>query len=314
MYRIGIDLGGTNIAFGLVSEDGILINKFSIPTRATRTDLQIVDDMAVNSLKLITDNKLKESDIISIGIGSPGTPDVNEGILIYSCNLPFINTNIRKLFLKYTKIPVFLDNDANCAALGENTSGGAKEYKHSITMTIGTGIGGGIIIDGKIYGGFNFAGGELGHHVIVVDGESCNCGRRGCFEAYSSATAIIRDTKKAAIKYPNSAINSLCNGDLDQINAKTAFDAKKLGDPVGTEIVDTFIKYLGEGISNMINIFQPEIILIGGGVSKQGNYLLDPLRKFVLANTYNREGVARTKIEQAKLGNDAGIIGAAMLG
>lgn len=313
MYRIGIDLGGTKIAFGLVSEDGILITKVSIPTEASRTDLEIVDDMVRTTLKLISDNCLTESDIISIGIGSPGTPNVNEGILIYSCNLPFINTNIRELFSRHTKIPVFLDNDANCAALGENTSGGAKGYKTSITITIGTGIGGGIIIDSKIYSGFNFAGGELGHHVIVVDGELCNCGRHGCFEAYSSATAIIRETRKSAKLHPTSAINLLCNGDINQINAKTAFDAKRLGDAVGIEIVDTFIKFLGEGISNMINIFQPEIILIGGGVSKEGNYLLDPLRKFVLANTYNREGVARTKIERATLGNDAGIIGAAML-
>jgi glucokinase len=234
--------------------------------------------------------------------------------MIYSNNIPYKNTNIRQIFSGITKTPVYIDNDANCAALGEATSGGAKGYADSITVTLGTGVGGGIIINGKIYSGHNYAGGELGHHVIMMGGEQCSCGRKGCFEAYASATALIRDTKKAASLHPDSKINSICDNNTENIDAKTVFIAKRAGDPYAAELVDNYIRYLGEGISNIINIFQPDIVLIGGGISKEGDGLLNPLREFVRHNTYKSEGISKTLIRQAVLGNDAGIIGAAMLG
>ena len=171
---------------------------------------------------------------------------------------------------KYLDLPVYVDNDANCAALAESAAGAAKGTKTSVTITLGTGIGSGIIIDGKVYSGFNFAGGEIGHTVIVVDGEQCTCGRKGCWEAYASATALIRQTKRAAVENPESAINKLVDGDLDKIDAKTAFDAAKLGDETGEAVVKQYIKYIAEGVINVINIFMPEVLVIGGELVKKG--------------------------------------------
>ena len=314
MYRIGIDLGGTNVAFGLTQEDGTLIRKSSVPTKRELSADDLAAFMAQTVLAWLREIGIDESEILSIGMGCPGACDAQNGILLKTTNLPFRNTNIREIFGRYTKIPLYLGNDADCAALGEVTCGHAKGYRNSITVTLGTGVGGGVILDGKIYSGFNGGGGELGHMVIRTGGEPCNCGRHGCFEAYASATAVIRDTVRAAKAHPESAIVRLCGGDLSRIDAKTAFDAMREGDPVGTEIVQRFIENLGEGIINFINIFQPEIILIGGGISKEGEFLLKPLREYVYRYAYGADFLPRTKIEKAQLGNDAGIIGAAMLG
>ena len=313
MYRLGIDLGGTNISAGLVGDGGKLLYKSSVPTEMDISDQQITEYMAKFCLRILKKCDVSEKDVESIGIGCPGVCDDKNGILLYTVNLPFRNTNIAEIFSKFIKVPVHLANDANCAALGEVVAGGAKGYKSSITITLGTGVGGGIIIDGKIYTGFNHAAGEMGHIVIDTEGEQCSCGRKGCLEAYASASALIRESKRAVQKHPESLINELCEHDLNKINAKTPFDAKRGGDPIGTEIVDKYIRDLGEGIINYINIFQPEIILLGGGVSKEGEYLLEPLREYVFQYSYGHELLPRTKIECAVLGNDAGIIGAAML-
>lgn len=313
MYRLGIDLGGTNISAGLVGDGGKLLYKSSVPTEMDISDQQITEYMAKFCLQILKECDISEKDVESIGIGCPGVCDDKNGILLYTVNLPFRNTNIAEIFSKFINVPVHLANDANCAALGEVVAGGAKGYKSSITITLGTGVGGGIIIDGKIYTGFNHAAGEMGHIVIDTEGEQCSCGRKGCLEAYASASALIRESKKAVQKHPESLINELCEHDLNKINAKTPFDAKRGGDPIATKIVDKYIRDLGEGIINYINIFQPEIILLGGGVSKEGEYLLEPLREYVFQYSYGHEFLPRTKIECAVLGNDAGIIGAAML-
>lgn len=313
MYRIGIDIGGTNLAYGLVTTDGQLVKKVSFPVDNSSDDITLTKTIAETTLKFINDCGLNENDIISIGMGVPGVCDNKKGIIEYTVNMPFRKTNVSKIFSEYMKIPVHMSNDANCAALGEVICGSAKGYNTSLTITLGTGVGGGIIIDGKIYTGSNGAAGELGHMVIRTKGEKCSCGRRGCIEAYSSATAIIRETKKAAVKHPDSLINQLVDGDLSKINGKTAFDAKRAGDKYATKVVNDYIKYLGEAIINYINIFQPNIILIGGGISKEGDYLLKPLRRYVNRYAYGCKFLNRTKIECAALGNDAGIIGAAML-
>lgn len=314
MYRIGIDLGGTNIVVGIVTDEGEIIAKSSIPTLAAeRTGEEIVKVMAQKSLDMIRENNLTEDQFRSIGIGTPGVSDAENGILIYTVNLPFAHTSFREIFAEYTKLPMYINNDANCAALGEIVAGGAKGHKNCILITLGTGVGGGIIIDGRIVSGFNHAAGELGHMVTHKGGELCNCGRRGCFERYASATAIINATKLAAKFHPESVINELCGGDYSKINAKTAFDAKRQGDLIGSEIVETYIRDLGEGVINFINIFQPEVLLIGGGVSHEGEYLLAPLREYVFKYTYANEHIPQTRIERALLGNDAGLIGAAML-
>ncbi len=313
MYRIGIDLGGTNIAIGLVTDDGVLIRKDSIPTNVRQTGEALAEDMAEFTARFLEAQHIGQEAVRSIGIGCPGVSDNEKGLLLLTVNLPFKNTNIREIFLRRFPQPVQLANDANCAALAEVRAGAAKGYQTSITITLGTGVGGGIIIDGKIYTGFNFAAGELGHMVIHTGGELCGCGRKGCLEAYASATALIRETKKAAQRHPESLIHQLCEGDLNKINAKTAFDAKRAGDPTGIQLVENFTIDLAEGLISYINIFQPEIILIGGGISKEGEYLLAPLREYVFRYAYGNDFLPRTRIEKAVLGNDAGIIGAAML-
>jgi len=313
MYYIGIDLGGTNIAVGLVDENGKIIHKDSIPTLREREYQDIIKDMAMLSLKVIKDSGVDIKDVKSIGIGSPGTPNSRDGILVYTNNLKFRNVPMRTEMQKYVNLPVYIDNDANCAALAESVAGAAKDVEHSITITLGTGIGGGVVINNKVYSGFNFAAAELGHTVIVVDGEQCTCGRKGCWEAYAAATALIRQTKAAAQANPDSLINKLVNGDLSKIDAKTAFDAAKQGDETGKKVVAQYIKYLAEGLINVINTFQPEILVIGGGVCKEGEYLLKPLKELVDKGVYSRD-VPQTQIKVAQMGNDAGIVGAAMLG
>lgn len=314
MYYIGVDLGGTNIAVGLVNEEGKIIHKDSVPTLREREYPEILKDMAMLILKVIKDAGLEVKDIKSIGIGSPGTPNCEEGILVYTNNLKFRNVPMRTEIQKYINLPVYLDNDANVAGIAESVAGAAKGAKHSVTITLGTGVGGGVVIDGKAYSGFNNAGAELGHMVIVVDGEQCTCGRKGCWEAYASATSLIRQTKVAAENNPDSLINKLINGDFSKIDAKTAFDAAKQGDETGKKVVDQYIKYIAEGLANIINIFSPEIVAIGGGVCKEGEYLLKPLRQLISERVYSVEDLPQTEIKVARMGNDAGIIGAAMLG
>ena len=314
MYRVGIDLGGTNIAAGLVNMDGNIVYKDSVPTQRERPYQEIIKDMAMLTKKVIEESKVPMEEVKSIGVGSPGTPDCKNGVIVYNNNLNFRNVPIREEMQKYINLPVYVDNDANCAALAESAAGAAKGTSTSVTITLGTGIGSGIIIDGKVYSGFNFAGGEIGHTVIVVDGEQCTCGRKGCWEAYAAATALIRQTKCAAKENPESIINKLVDGDLDKVDAKTAFDAAKLGDKTGEAVVKQYIRYIAEGVINVINIFMPEVLVIGGGVCKEGDYLLNPLKEIVSAGVYSREEIPQTQIKTAQLGNDAGIVGAAMLG
>lgn len=314
MYYVGIDLGGTNIAVGLVDEDGKIIHKDSVPTFRERPYQEIIKDMAMLALKVINDSGVSIDQVKNIGVGSPGTPNCKDGILVYNCNLNFRNVPIRAEIQKYINLPVYLDNDANCAALAESVAGAAKGAKHSVTITLGTGIGGGVVIDGKTYSGFNYAGAELGHTVMVVDGEQCTCGRKGCWEAYASATALIRQTKAAAQENPESLINKLVNGDLSRIDAKTAFDAAKQDDETGEKVVKQYIKYIAEGLIDMINIFMPEVLVIGGGVCKEGEYLLKPLRELIKQGVYSKEEIPQTELRTAQMGNDAGIVGAAMLG
>lgn len=315
MYYMGIDLGGTNIAAGIVSEDLKIIAKGSVPTRRNGEYPEIIKDMAELAKKLIIEAGLTTEDIGYIGIGSPGVCDRENGILLYANNIKFIDVPMVKEMQKHISLPIYIENDANCAALGESVAGAAKDVSDSVTITLGTGIGGGIVINKRIFAGFNGMAGEIGHTLLVFDGELCTCGRKGCWEAYGSATALIRQTRIAAEENPDSEINRLVDGNLDLINAKTAFDAMRLGDKTGIMVVDNYIRYLAEGIANIIVFLQPEKIVIGGGVSKEGETLLKPLRKVVKENLYyKKDDVPQAEIVKAELGNDAGIIGAAMLG
>ena len=311
MLYVGIDLGGTNIAAGLVDENGTLIAKKSIPTGAHRPAEEVIKDMAQVAISVVEENGHTMDEIVSVGIGSPGSVDKAKGEIVYSNNLNFYHTPMRAEMQKYINKPIYIDNDANCAAWAEAVAGGTKGAANSIAITLGTGVGGGIVINGKLYSGFNFIGGELGHMVIEVNGEPCTCGRKGCWEAYASATALIRQTKEKAEANKDSKMWDYYKKD-GKFSGRTAFNAAREGDKAAQEVVDQYIKYVGTGLANIVNIFQPEVTVIGGGVANEGDALLNPLREYVSSETYSRD-VQEGRIERAALGNDAGIIGAALL-
>ena len=319
MYTIGVDLGGTNIAIGLCDENLKIVDKGSVPTKAAREPELIIKDMAELAGAIIKRNNLTLADIEFVGIAAPGTVNAKTGIVEYSNNLPFLNFPISEVFRSYLPVSrVVIANDANAAALGEALAGAAKGTKNSVMITLGTGVGGGVIIDGKIFdGGVNCAGAELGHTVIVAGGRQCSCGRLGCWEAYSSATGLSNMTKEKMTELKLKNIPSLLFDESERegkVSARTAFNAMKRGDAAGKELVDKYIFYLAEGITNMINIFQPEILCIGGGVCNEKENLTVPLINLVEKDQYTRLNAKKTKIVTAVLGNDAGIIGAAGLG
>ena len=318
MYRIGIDLGGTNIAAGIVSEEFKIIAKDSVPTNANRPEEEIVADMAMLCKKLCADNGISMTEIESVGIASPGIVDDETGMIIYTNNLPFRHFPIiPKLKEKLGVKEAHIENDANAAAWGEAIAGAAKGSKSSVMITLGTGVGGGIIDGGKVYKGFNSAAGELGHIVIQVDGRPCSCGRKGCWEAYSSATGLINTTKEKIAECEKNGRETLMTklvADAGKVNGRIAFDGKRAGDAAACEVIDEYIKYLASGLATIINIFQPEVLSIGGGISNEGQYLLDLVTPRVLEQIYGTGLVESPSIRIATLRNDAGIIGAAVLG
>ncbi len=315
MYYLGIDLGGMSIKAGVCNDEGVILHKDSCVTVRNEDGDRIIRDMAALCIRVIADTGLTVEDIAYAGIASPGSADSERGVIIYAATLPFLNYPIAKRLSDLTGIKkIYIDNDANAAAKGEATYGAAKGYNDSLFITIGTGVGGGIIIGGKIYSGFNYSGAELGHTVIVKDGDECPCGRRGCLEAYASASGLIKLTRKRMQSDKDTKMWELCGGDISNVNGKTAFDAKRAFDAAGAEVVSEYIGYLACGIVNFINIFQPEVLSIGGGISKEGEELLAPLREIVEREQYSRHSDKKTLIKIAQLGNDAGIIGAASLG
>ncbi len=312
MYNIGIDLGGTNIKVGVVDENYNIVGRSNIKTNLPRPAEEIVDSIVEGVNLACEDAKIAVSDVNSIGIGTPGTANRNTGVVLYSCNLGFNNFELGGMLSKKLGTEVFVENDANAAAFGEVVNGAGKGYKDVVVITLGTGVGGGIIIDGKIYTGFNFCGAELGHSVIEYNGRQCGCGRKGCFEAYSSATALINFTKEAMEADKNTKMWEIA-GSIDGVDGKTAFDGFRAGDKTATEVVNKYINYLGCGLTNVVNIFQPEVLLIGGGICKEGENLTNPLLEYIARESYCIDPNCSTKLDIAKLGNDAGIIGAAYL-
>lgn len=312
-YYVGIDLGGTNIVAGVVDEKYNIVAKASTKTNCPRPEKEIADDMAKMAIQAVENAGLTMDQIEWIGVGTPGIANSETGIIEYSNNLGFKNTPMVEYIRQTIDKPVFIENDANAAAYGEYVAGAAKGAKNAVCITLGTGVGGGIIIDGKIYSGSNFAGAEIGHTVIEVDGAQCSCGRKGCFEAYSSATGLIRMTKEAIAENSDGVMAKMAekNG---KVTARTSFDSMREGDEAAKVIVDKYIKYLAAGITNTINIFQPDVLCIGGGVCNEGDALLLPVKAIVKEEVYTRNSEKNTEIVIAKLGNDAGIIGAAFLG
>ena len=315
MYTIGIDLGGTNIVASVVDDDYNIIGTSKTPTNSPRSADEIFDDIADVCEEAVKTAGLTMEDIDSVGMGTPGTVN-QDGIIEFANNLAFNNVPARTMLAKRINKPeekVFIENDANCAALGEAYAGCGNGAKDFVAVTLGTGVGSGVIIGGKIVNGVNYAGGECGHMVIVVDGEQCSCGRKGCWEAYASATALIRQTKKAMEEYPDSLMHKLAKEE-GKVSGRTAFDAMRLGDIAGIKVVDDYIKYVACGLINIVNALQPEIICIGGGICNEGETLMKPLRRFVQSERYSIHSKIQTKIVKAELGNDSGVIGAALLG
>ena len=311
MY-IGIDLGGTNIAIGIVDENGKIIHEESCETRSEREPQELIDDMIALVLKVLDEYNMQLNEITAIGVGIPGLAD-KDGNVIFCVNLGWRNVPLRKMLEDALHTPVYIDNDATVAALAEYESGSMQNCKSGLMLTLGTGIGGGIILNGEIYSGFNGVGSELGHTVIGENFYNCNCGRNGCLETFASSTAIIKYTKKLIMEMnePTTIMENV-EGNIDNLNAKIIFDCAKKGDKIATLAVNRLIKYLGIGILNIVNFIDPEIIVLGGGIAGAGQYLLDLITKEVIANKYYKD-LPIAKIVLAQLGNKAGVIGAAMV-
>ncbi|MGN0639706.1 MAG: ROK family protein [Oscillospiraceae bacterium] len=313
MYNIGIDLGGTNIKVGLVDENYNIVQKATAKTNLPRPAEEICGTIVELIWQCLTAAKVTIGEVNSIGIGTPGVANRNSGVVLYSCNLDFHNTDLRTLLKQRLDKPIYVENDANAAAFGEVLAGAGKGYSDVVVVTLGTGVGGGIIIGGKIYTGFNFCGAELGHTVIEFNGRQCGCGRKGCFEAYSSATALINMTKEAMEAHKDSKMWEIAGGDIEKVDGKTAFDGMRADDEAAKGVINMYIEYLGCGLTNIVNTFQPEVLLIGGGICKEGENLTKPLYDIIRRDSYCVDEKQSTKLDICKLGNDAGIIGAAFL-
>lgn len=313
MYRIGVDLGGTNIKAGIMDESYQILLKDSVPTGSERGFEAIVKDMAALVLDLLKRQSISYDEVIGVGIGSPGSIDSATGVVAYSNNLNWHDAPLAAELMKLLPFKVRVSNDANCAALGEVKAGAAKNINNAVLLTLGTGVGGGIVSEGKIFEGGHAGGAELGHTMLVRGGAACTCGRMGCLEAYASATALIRQTKEAALLDPSSKIHEICQGDLTKVDGKTAFLAKEMGDATGTRVVEEYIGYLSDGIVDFINIFRPDVILLSGGICNEGKNLTGPVNELVKKNCYANNFSFIPKVETAILGNNAGMIGAAAL-
>ena len=312
MYRIGIDFGGTSIVTGLVDDSLRIVDKVSVRTNVPRPVESMADDMAAMVRELLERNELRQTDVASVGVGVPGTANTETGHIEDANNLGFDDVPFVSLLEERLRLPVRFGNDANAAAWGEYRASGYREDSF-VMMTIGTGIGGGVILNGKLWAGINGAAAEFGHMTIRCDGVPCSCGRRGCFEAYGSATALIGQARARMQLDEKTLLWKLCSGDPARLEAKTVFDGAKDGDGACLELLDAYTTCLAEGTANLINLFQPAYLCIGGGVSRAGDALLLPLREKAAKLIYSQNAKRNTQIILARLDNDAGIIGAALL-
>ena len=311
-YTIGIDLGGTPMTAGLVNEDYEIVGKTTWATRLPRPAADLEAALAKLCRTVAKENNVPFDQVRYVGIGTPGSVNFTTGFVGYNTNFNYYDWNLGPDLEALLGCKVYVENDANAAAYGEYIAGGAKGYSDAVIITLGTGIGSGIILGGKILRGFNFAAGEMGHTVIVKDGRPCNCGRKGCWERYASSRALSEDTREAMRQHPGTSMWKIA-GDLDHVNAKTAFDAMEQGDATAKQVIDNWLEYVGCGIANVVNTFEPEVVCIGGGVSNQGEVLLAPVRDYVQKETHNITTGRCPEIRACLLRNDAGVIGAAAL-
>lgn len=312
MIRIGVDVGGTGIQIGVVDKEYHIIQESSIPTRTDIPFEEQVKHIADCIVSTVQAAGLNEDDIESVGIGIPGIASAKTGEIIKCTNMGWYHVPFRDVFNRYLNKPVHIDNDANVAALAESVAGISAGTSSSVFITIGTGIGSGIIINGRIWSGAHHIGAELGHVIFDLDGVPCTCGNHGCLERYCSATALIRMAREAVAEQPDSLILRSVNMDPSRIEAKTVFDAARQGDTLAVSVYNRYTDYLAQAIASVVNLLDPEVIVLGGGVSKAGHFLLDPLtQKYKQYIVFNDQPLPPVKI--AVLGPEAGIIGAAML-
>ena len=309
MY-IGIDLGGTNIAGGLVTDAGVILNKLSVPTGRERGSDAVIDDIYHVIDMLLKENQSGET-VKGIGIGIPGIADPHTGEVIVCVNLNWYNVPLRAKLAEKTNLPVFIDNDATVAGVAEFQVAQEGKYKDAIILTLGTGVGGGVLVDGKVVSGHHGIGSELGHMLIGESLYTCNCGRNGCLETFASSTAIIHYAKHLIRAGRETNMLEMVQGDLDKISGEIIFTAAKAGDIVACEVVDRLVKYLSIGIINIVCTLDPEVVFLGGGISMAGDFLLDKVNKSLEELKYFK-ATPHAKVEIAKFKNDAGIIGAAM--
>ena len=315
MLYIGIDVGGTNLVAGLVNELGHIFNQVTTPVAKDMTAEQFGGELVRMARRLCEVGETDPSKIESVGIGLPGVVDNKAGLFVQNPNMPFRDKNVplREMFQKEWNIPVYLGNDANCAAVGEYWAGAAKGCDPAMLITLGTGIGGGLILDGKLFTGFANAGMEVGHMIIQPNGILCGCGSRGCWERYGSATALIQLARQEMEWDRSSEMWVIADGDSFKVSGRTPFQAARLGDPAAKRVLSKYLQGLSVGVINLVNILQPEIICLGGGISNaEDDLLLDPLRELVWQGCFDKN--YHTRIEKASLGNNAGIVGAALLG
>ena len=309
-FCAGIDLGGTFIKYGLVAEDGRIIEKGKVPTPPGCGYAETLNAIASAVRGIAEKSGVR---IRCAGVGSPGVIDGARGYVVTSGNLGWENKPFARDLSALLGVPATLANDANAAAFGEYICGAGRAYKSVVLVTLGTGVGSGIVLNGELFEGCEGAGAELGHEVIRFGGEKCSCGRRGCFEAYASASALVRQTKNAMICHPESKMWELCKGSADNADGRTAFDGMRQDDETAKEVVERYLGYLAEGIANIVNVFRPQAVLIGGGISAEGETITKPLQEIVDFRILGHGRYAPVKIRAASLGNDAGLVGAAML-
>ena len=311
MNYIGIDLGGTNIKGALVSAEGEILKEYAAETRVDLGPEAVAARIGAVIAQLCADTDAAL--IGGVGVGCPGTVDDASGIVRFAANLNFVNFDLRGALRAYTDLPIRLGNDANAAALGEALFGCGRGAESTIVVTLGTGVGGGVVLGGKLLTGYTGAASELGHMVIAENGEQCTCGSRGCFEAYCSATALIRDTKRAMDAHPESLLHAVA-AESGGVDGRTAFLARERGDAAASQVVDAYIEHLACGLTNLVDIFFPEVLALSGGIANQGSKLLQPLREKVRERSFgSRYAVRHTRLELCTLGYRAGVIGAAML-
>ncbi len=312
-YYIGVDVGGTNLVAGVVDGENHILGKAKVRASEYPTAEGMIHAIVEICRQATAKAGLTEGQISHVGVGIPGVVNRRTAFVYQTVNAPFHMVEFGRLFRQEWDVPVYLENDANCAAIAEFLAGAGRGRDSALMVTLGTGVGGGFINYGRLEGGINLMGMEIGHMVLRIDGHPCPCGRRGCWEQYSSATGLKRQTREAIARNPNSLLARLAEED-GKVGGQLPFRAARQGCPVGQEVVERYLHYLAEGLTNLVNVFQPEVIVLGGGVSNERDEdFLIPLRTQLGGFRFNQDGMVQTEIIKAELGNDAGIIGAGLL-